>query len=498
LAFGLLAVKPVTTRRPLLRIAAILAVVVASFLGQRQISGMDRIFFQPSLQGLKGLALYLMGGYEGAAKAYRAHWRARVLDGRTTGDRGTDLILAGDLDAAERFARERLGRRPNDVTALLLLAELALESGASAEASRLAIRALAAEPDAIDAQVMLSLAQARAGASGEAIDTINRALRTGSIGERLATFYQFLETIGTLRARPASERPRCLLAHYHRYFRVFDWSQARAAARYAREAITAGDRPADAYLTLGILDEKAGRFDDALASFHSAIEADPRHAEAYRWAAIVYGKRGDLVNEYRMITVAFAQSGDLFYTDHLYRVLIDKVGDPARATALLEPVVARAPRDARLRARVGHAWALQGNEARALEHYRYAIALAPRDPEIHYGMGWALRRLGKSEEAIAALRRAVALAPYWYQPRTQLLHVYHHDRRYAEAIAEAEATLRLGEPSVYVHAILCNLYHSVVDLERAESCVQALLARDPGNAVAVALLPKIRHEASLR
>jgi hypothetical protein len=78
------------------------------------------------------------------------------------------------------------------------------------------------------------------------------------------------------------------------------------------------------------------------------------------------------------------------------------------------------------------------------------------------------------------------------------LNVYHRDRRYAEAIAEAEATLQLGEPSVYVHAVLCNLYHDVVDVVRAESCVQALLARDPGNVIAIGLLPKIRREASLR
>src|SRR5205823_3315906 len=100
---------------------------------------------------------------------------------------------------------------------------------------------------------------------------------------------------------------------------------------------------ADAYVTLGVLNEKAGRPDDALAAFEAARQADPRHAEAHRWAAVMYGQRGDLLNEYRAITMALEVSGELFYADHFFEVAVNKIGDPARAAALLEPLVARAP-----------------------------------------------------------------------------------------------------------------------------------------------------------
>ena len=57
-----------------------------------------------------------------------------------------------------------------------------------------------------------------------------------------------------------------------------------------------------------------------MAAFQAAIAVDPRHAEAHRLAAIMYGQRGDLANEYRMISTALAESGDPFYADYLYDV----------------------------------------------------------------------------------------------------------------------------------------------------------------------------------
>ena len=251
-------------------------------------------------------------------------------------------------------------------------------------------------------------------------------------------------------------------------------------------------------MTLGLLSEKAGRLDDALAAFHYAIEVDPRHAQAHRLAATVYGQRGDLVNEYRMISTALAESGDSFHSEYLFDVLVNKIGDAPRAAAVFKPLVAREPRNARLHERMGYISVLLGDEPRALEHYRQAVALAPRDAVFQAGLGWALARLGKTDEAIAADGRAVELAPGWFQPHSQLLEIHHAAHQYRAAIAEAELALRLGEPNPYILMMLCNFYSYEVELERAEACVQALLKRDPGNSWALALLPKIRRDMAAR
>ena len=82
--------------------------------------------------------------------------------------------------------------------------------------------------------------------------------------------------------------------------RIYDGLQARLAIARAEEAIARGDQVDDACVTLGVVYQKRTEDKDALAAFLRAIEANPRNAGTYRWAAVVYADRGELANEYRV------------------------------------------------------------------------------------------------------------------------------------------------------------------------------------------------------
>jgi Flp pilus assembly protein TadD len=168
----------------------------------------------------------------------------------------------------------------------------------------------------------------------------------------------------------------------------------------------------------------------------------------------MYGQRGDLLNEYRAITMALEVSGDVFYADHFFEVVVNKIGDPERAAALLEPLALRTPDDVRLRERLGRVWALLGNANRALGHFQYAAALAPGNPELQNAIGAALARLGRHEEAVAALRRAAELAPRWAEPHRRLASIHYARDRYPDAVAEAELAQRLGDHDVQLGVLL--------------------------------------------
>ena len=474
--------------RPWAGLVLAISLMLAWVLAYQRVRRMDWVFFQPSPAGAWALGQYLAGDYAGAARAYRAHFREAVASGWSSGDPALDALLAGDLDRAASAARtDTSGER----AFLLTMGDVALERGRPDEALAYLRQALERAPDDVEALLLASLAHARHAAAGEAIASLNLALRQNDVGSRPTIFLRMLETTGELARREGPERRPCLLAHYHRYLRVLDPSNGRKAIGYAEEAIRAADRPADAYLALGIVLEKQGRRDQALAAFLKAVEIDPRHAEAYRWAAFIYSERGDLLNEYRIARAAFeAAPTDPFYVKHLDHVLMERLGDPHGVIAVMQRAVELNPDNVRAHERLGYAWGFIGNQARSLSHYQQAIRLEPDNPVLHEGLGWALSHLDRTEEAIAVYRRAAEVGPRRYQPHTALAGVYHHERRYREAIAEYETALRLGEPHPRQHAALCAVYHVVSEFQRAADCFRQVLRRDPNNALAQRLLPE--------
>ena len=155
-------------------------------------------------------------------------------------------LRAGDLAEAERRANTTLALVPGSTESLITLGEIALERGDASRAAAAFRSALRRQPDHVDSLLLSAVAAGRLGQPGPGIDALNRALRSGSVGRRDTVLFRVLELVGELRERPAAQQPLCLLAHLHRYLRIFDEGHATTAMDYARRAIQANDRPADA------------------------------------------------------------------------------------------------------------------------------------------------------------------------------------------------------------------------------------------------------------
>jgi tetratricopeptide (TPR) repeat protein len=480
--------------RLLLAAVLILGVLVV----RQQTLRMDWIFFQPSWAGIRGLVLYLAGDYGGAARAYRGHFRERVAAGESFGDPMLEILLGGHLDEAERAAKASL-RGGWSANAALTLGEVALQRGRANDAAGFFRTVLDREPDHVDALLLISVAYTRGDDPGRAIDALNRALRHNHVGSRVTGFLWILETTGDLEKRALDQRPVCLLAHAYRYLRVFDPSNAKWAIERAKQAIARGDRAADAYLTLGIVHDKQGQQEEALGAFAEATRRDPRLAEGYRRAALVYAGRGDLANEYRMIRAAFeAAPADPFYLYDLNRVLTYRLGDLPAVVEVMGRALTVSPDNLRAHQHLAYATAVLGDEPRALAHYRRAIELDPTDPTSWEGLGWTFARLKRDDDGIAAYRRAAALAPRRHEPHRGLARLYNHQRRFREAIGEYEAALRLGDPTIDTLVWLCVARVNVSEFDRAAACFRAVLTREPGNTVAQRYLHQTENNARLQ
>ncbi len=477
--------KPRT--RALLITGAIVVALIAAF---DQLGWMHRRFFGASAVSARALGHYLVGDYAGAARFYRDDLRRIAALVPSEQGRSWIMLARGDVDQAESQAKVESRLAPTDPEPMLTLAEVALARRDWRTALAHAGRVLALRRDNYDALLITAVAQSGQGAYPLAIDALKRALRYDSAERRLTVFLSVLETTGELNGRAFDERPYCLLAHLHRYLRIYDPAQARPTARYAQRAIEVGDRADDAHVTLAAVHTVEGRPSRALAAFQQALAVNPRNTAALLGEARYRANRGEVADEYRLMRAAFeADPNDPFVAATFHRFLVEKLGDYRQALALAEAAVAANARDAEAWWRRGHVQTLLGDHRQALQSYQQAVALAPRTAELEERIGDTLAELGRDEEAFAAYRRSVLLDSLRPQPHFGLGRLHGKVRHWTDAIQEYEMAMRLGGG---LSVGLCEMYWETGRQSDANLCVTTVLTVDPDNVQGLALLEHVR------
>ena len=478
-------------RSSLLIIIAIL--VVAGVLGVDHLKRMDGRFFVPSWPGARGFAYYVVGDYRNAAHFYRLDLarHARTVTADETWSWTT--MMSGDLDRAAREARAESKRAPEEPAYTLTLAEIALLTDNPSAAIELAEQVLHRQRDDYDALLVTAVARARQARFDDAVDAVKRALRYDRTERRITVFLSVLELTGALERLPSAERPACLLAHLHRYLRIFDPSHAIPAARYAQRAITAGDRPDDAYVTLGVIHTKRGYRRAAFDAFRRAVALNPRNTAALLAAARHHADRGEPAEEYRLTRLAFeAAPRDAFVAASLHGLLMQKLGDYRQARSMAEGAVAANSGDSEAWWRLAHVKSYTGDLRGALEAYQRAAALTPRVAELQMHMGHALAALDRRAEAVAAYKRASVLDPLAPEPHYGVGRIYGKEQRWTDALHEYEVGYALGGRGIDNVVGLCELYWETGQAARADTCLGEVLAREPDNLRGQALLEHVR------
>jgi tetratricopeptide (TPR) repeat protein len=469
------------------------AIVVVGLLAFDQLARMDRRFFGDSAPAARALIHYLAADYAGAARFYREHlrrWSARIPPEDAW---SWTALAAGDLDRAEVEARTESRLAPTDPEPLLTLAEVAL-ARRDPMARTLAGRVLALRRDDYDALLIMAVAHAREGAHHAAIDDLKRALRYDRVERRSTVFLAVLEATGELDDRKKEEQPACLLAHLHRYLRIYDPSHARPTVRYAERAIAAGDRADDAHVTIGLVHTREGRRTAAFAAFQHALGVNPRNTAALLWTARYRSDRGELTEEFLALRTAVdVDPDDRFVATTFHDFLVRKLGDYRQAQATAEAAIARNDRDADSWWRLGNVQSHLGHHGHALHSYRQAAARAPDTPHIEASIADTLAELDRDAEAVVAYRRAIALDPFRPEPHLGLGLLHGRARRWAAAIEEYEAVARLGGG---LSAGLCEMYLEVGRPDDAGRCAVAVLASQPDNEQALVLLPQAQAARS--
>ncbi len=446
-----------------------------------QLDGMDPRLHPRSGQSAVAAVRYMAGDYRGAADGYQLHLRSRVALYRERVDPLFAALVEGRTEDARRRAEEQLAQGYS-ADALLTLAELALGDGRPQVALETARKALQVDRDDYDAHLLSSIAHARLRQYPAAVDDMVHALRQNRVERRVTTFLLILGSAGDLARLPSDGRPECLLAHYHRYLRIYDRSEGDVAIRHARRAIAANDQADAAWVTIGLVSRKQGKAADAFAAFQEAARVNPANPEALHQLALEYSDRGDLVNEARSYRAAFeAAPDDEYHAQGLFHITL-KLGDYRQAHEAYRAAVARHPDSATLWGMIGEIENELGDFPGSLAAHTRAVELAPKNPTYRVRQGWALLKLERPDAALAPFREAVALAPSAGEPYWGLGAAYYELERWNEARAAIEQSFALEPPAAPDRMMtLCSLYNRARDFAKIRSCLQVVLRMDPKN-----------------
>lgn len=208
-----------------------------------------------------------------------------------------------------------------------------------------------------------------------------------------------------------------------------------------------------AHTNLGLELQRAGRIDEAVASYRRALVLKPAHVSAHYQLGLLWLEQG-------------------------------RVDD---ALVSLQTAVRLAPGHADAQLALGNALVRAGRADEAIEAFRASLRVVPA-ADAYFNLGVAQENAGREAGAIAAYEAALQVQPGLAaaQERLARLHVAAGVRAAragdaARAIPQLEAAVRLRPASVEAQANLGNAYFMQGRVADAIACYEAVLRLRPGD-----------------
>jgi predicted Zn-dependent protease len=298
-------------------------------------------------------------------------------------------LLATDPARAEALARQAMGAAPNDPRVRLIVGSARRRLGDAAGARAILEPLAQAFPRAANTQYELGAAWAALGAAPSAIAALRRAV---ALNRELPEAWRLLGEL-LFQAGEVAASEQAFAEHERAAVRD-------PALKPAADAVFRGD------------------FAAAEAALRRHIQARPDDAEALRLLAGVFARQERFGDAEILLDHALkADPGHDGLRFSLAEALF-RQQKAVPAIAQLEPLLAKAPKDAAYRNLLAACLGLLGEDERVSEIYAELLADFPKTPKVWLNYGHVLRALGRRDEAVAAYRRTLDLAPglgdaYW-------------------------------------------------------------------------------------
>ncbi len=159
--------------------------------------------------------------------------------------------------------------------------------------------------------------------------------------------------------------------------------------------------------------EHAGRTDDAVAEYQTAIRLKPHHVSAHHNLGVAYAKQGKLdlaVARYRLALEADPEAPDV-HND--LGIALQRRGRRDQALQHYREALRIDPDYADAHVNLGQLLVEQGQNGEGIDHFRKALALTPRHREAHQNLGLALARQNDFSGAAEQFRQVTLIDSNW-------------------------------------------------------------------------------------
>lgn len=273
-----------------------------------------------------------------------------------------------------------------------------------------------------------------------------------------------------------------------------------ALGRQGKEAVEAHAeavkyQPSDpvAHLNLGNALGRAGRLEDAAASYRRALALRPELAEAHNNLADVELEQGRLDAALGSLRRAVELRPDFSDAHQNLGKTLLRLGRYEEALESCRKALELAPESAQAHNSLGNVLARLGQFDTAVASFRRCIALQPGFAEAHANLANAIRSTGGLDEAVNEYRLALRIKPDFVEAYAELATSLRLLRLTAEAEAACHQALQIAPRAARVLVVLAELRADAGRFSEAEACFERALSADPQSAEALAGMVRIRR-----
>jgi tetratricopeptide (TPR) repeat protein len=268
----------------------------------------------------------------------------------------------------------------------------------------------------------------------------------------------------------------------------------KPAENLALHLAKARPRLPDAHSALGVIFQKMGRQDEAIAAMRQAVKLNPAEAT-------YHSNLGELLRQSNLLDEAAQELSRAIVLNPKLAKAQNNLGivryDQARfedAADCYRKALAIDTKYAEARNNLGNALRAQNLPEDAIREYELAIELRGDYVEAYNNMGTVLRDQHKFEEAEASYQRAISLKPAYTEAKNNLASLYVSQDRDVDALKILGDILKDDPKHVPTLITVARVQLSRGAADLADAACQHALRVEPENPEALCVLGQVCHD----